>query len=50
MQEFCAGICRRNNITESLTTQGKLVGVPTEVFFSGIAETITSKADFDLLA
>lgn len=50
MQEFCAHICRNNNITETLPVQTRITGIPKENFFSGIAEIITSKADYELLA
>ena len=50
MQEFCANICKNNTINETLPVPAKIEGVPKEEFFVRIAKTITSKADFELLA
>ena len=50
MQEFCSNLCKFNKITETLRLPGVIEGVPKGDFFSGIAEVIASKADYELLA
>lgn len=50
MQEFCANFCKFNKITESLPLCTPIPGIPKGDFFSGIADVITSKVDYDILA
>lgn len=50
MQEFCANLCKFNKITETLPMPSIIPGIPKDDFFIGIANVITSKADYELLA
>jgi hypothetical protein len=50
MQEFCLNICKIHNIKESREQPAKITGEPKNIFFERIAESITSKTDFELLA
>ncbi len=50
MQEFCVNICKFNQISETAPAPLMLTGNPKSEFFTTIAEIITSKTDFELLA
>jgi hypothetical protein len=50
MQEFCAHICKINNISETLPKVTPISKFTRTSFFNHVASLITSKADFELLA